>query len=194
MNELEEFKLFCDKLNDKCIKLQDKEKEYISDEDAFSSYVYVKEMKLELEGDFLLFLACLNLLNTYVKQRDAKIGYYFKKEIDYFISICIRKNNKILKINEEKDGNKGNLIMVQINNIQFSFHSAEYQDKNIILDDTIKWDGIRKQKCALTIYNECKNNKLLRSNITYRGANLDMVVERYLNNYRKGHMDFNSKI
>lgn len=168
MNEREEFKLFCDRLNNECIRLQDGDKEYISDEDAFASYVYVREMKLELEGDFLLFLACINLLNTYVKQNDAKIGYAFKREIDYFIDVCIRKNNNVLRISEENDG--------------------------IVLDNTIKWDGIRKQKCALTIYNNCRSNKLLRSNITYRGADLDMVVDRYLDNYRRGYMDFNSRI
>ena len=63
-----------------------------------------------------------------------------------------------------------------------------------MLDNTIKWDGVRKQKCALTIYNNCRSNKLLRSNITYRGADLDMVVDRYLDNYRRGYMDFNSRI
>ena len=194
MNEREEFKLFCDRLNNECIRLQDGDKEYISDEDAFASYVYVREMKLELEGDFLLFLACINLLNTYVKQNDAKIGYAFKREIDYFIAVCIRKNNNVLRISEENDGSKGNLLMIQINSIQFSFHSALYKNDGIVLDNTIKWDGIRKQKCVLTIYNNCRSNKLLRSNITYRGADLDMVVDRYLDNYRRGYMDFNSRI
>ena len=194
MDEREEFKLFCDRLNNECIRLQDGDKEYISDEDAFASYVYVREMKLELEGDFLLFLACINLLNTYVKQNDAKIGYAFKREIDYFIAVCIRKNNDVLRISEENDGSKGNLLMIQINSIQFSFHSALYKNDGIVLDNTIKWDGIRKQKCALTIYNNCRSNKLLRSNITYRGADLDMVVDRYLDNYRQGYMDFNSRI
>ena len=194
MDEREEFKLFCDRLNNECIRLQDGDKEYISDEDAFASYVYVREMKLELEGDFLLFLACINLLNTYVKQNDAKIGYAFKREIDYFIDVCIRKNNNVLRISEENDGSKGNLLMIQINSIQCSFHSALYKNDGIVLDNTIKWDGIRKQKCALTIYNNCRSNKLLRSNITYRGADLDMVVDRYLDNYRLGYMDFNSRI
>ena len=194
MDEREEFKLFCDRLNNECIRLQDGDKEYISDEDAFASYVYVREMKLELEGDFLLFLACINLLNTYVKQNDAKIGYAFKREIDYFIDVCIRKNNNVLRISEENDGSKGNLLMIQINSIQFSFHSALYKNDGIVLDNTIKWYGIRKQKCALTIYNNCRSNKLLRSNITYRGTDLDMVVDRYLDNYRRGYMDFNSRI
>ena len=194
MNEREEFKLFCDRLNNECIRLQDGDKEYISDEDAFASYVYVREMKLELEGDFLLFLACINLLNTYVKQNDAKIGYAFKREIDYFIAVCIRKNNNVLRISEENDGSKGNLLMIQINSIQFSFHSALYKNDGIVLDNTIKWDGIRKQKCVLTIYNNCRSNKLLRSNITYRGADLDTVLDRYLDNYRRGYMDFNSRI
>lgn len=194
MDEREEFKLFCDRLNNECIRLQDGDKEYISDEDAFASYVYVREMKLELEGDFLLFLACINLLNTYVKQNDAKIGYAFKREIDYFIAVCIRKNNDVLRISEENDGGKGNLLMIQINSIQFSFHSALYKNDGIVLDNTIKWDCIRKQKCALTIYNNCRSSKLLRSNITYRGADLDMVVDRYLDNYRRGYMDFNSRI
>lgn len=194
MNEVEKFRLFCDELNNACIRLQDADKEYITDEEAFMAYTYIKIMKLELAGDFLLFLACINLLNTYVKQDNAKIGYSFKREIDYFIEICLRKNNKILRINEEDDGSKGNLLMIQINNVQFSFHSIKYRYDDMELDTTIKWDGIRKQKCALTVYKMCRENKLLRSNITYRGDNLDKTVDRYLDNYRNGNMDFNSKI
>ena len=54
--ERDKFVLFCDSLNNKCISLQQKEKEYISDDVAFEAYVYISLMKLEFAGDFLLFL------------------------------------------------------------------------------------------------------------------------------------------
>ena len=194
MNDNEKFKLFCDELNDECRRLQNSDREKISDDDAFRAYLYIKLTKLELAGDFLLFLACINLLNSYVKQDDAKIGYSFKREIDYFLEICLRKNSSMLKICEENDGNKGNLLIIQLYSIQFSFHSIKYRYSEVELDKNIEWDGIRKQKCALTIYRRCIDNKSLRSNITFRGDNLDSKIEQYMVSYRKGFMDFNSRI
>lgn len=151
-------------------------------------------MKLELAGDFLLFLACVNLLNSYVKQDNAKIGYSFKREIDYFLEICLRKNNKMLKICEENDGDKGNLLIIQLYSIQFSFHSIKYRYSETELYKDIEWDGIRKQKCALTLYRRCIDNRILRSNITFRGDDLYSKIEQYMDSYRKGYIDFNSRI
>lgn len=194
MDDNEKFKLFCDWLNDECRQLQNSDREDISDEEAFRAYLYIKLMKLELAGDFLLFLACVNLLNSYVKQDNAKIGYSFKREIDYFLEICLRKNNKMLKICEENDGDKGNLLIIQLYSIQFSFHSIKYRYSETELYKDIEWDGIRKQKCALTLYRRCIDNRILRSNITFRGDDLYSKIEQYMDSYRMGYIDFNSRI
>lgn len=194
MSDNEKFKIFCGELNDECKRLQNSDRENISDDDAFRAYLYIKLMKIELEGDFLLFLACINLLNSYVKQDGAKIGYSFKREIDYFLEICLRKNNRMLKICEENDGSKGNLLIIQLYSIQFSFHSIKYRYSETELDKDMEWDGIRKQKCALTIYKRCIDNKILRSNITFRGEDLLCQIEQYMDSYRKGCIDFNSRI
>lgn len=189
------FKQFCYDLNQECINLQSSEKEYIEDELAFESYVYISQMKLDLPGDFILFLSALNLLNTYVKQSGAKIDYSFKYQIDYFLEVCLRKSKNILTINKNNDA-MGRLLMIKLNDIQFSFHGVNCQyegiDKN--LDETMQWDGIRKQKCAVTIYKRCRYNKILRSNITYRGSDLLQKVNKYINNYRNGTMNFKSKL
>lgn len=194
MDDNEKFKLFCDWLNDECRQLQNSDREDISDEEAFRAYLYIKLMKLELAGDFLLFLACVNLLNSYVKQDNAEIGYSFKREIDYFLEICLRKNNKMLKICEENDGDKGNLLIIQLYSIQFSFHSIKYRYSETELYKDIEWDGIRKQKCALTLYRRCIDNRILRSNITFRGDDLYSKIEQYMDSYRMGYIDFNSRI
>lgn len=195
MEESKQFDAFCKDINIKCIELQDAEKEYINEELAFEAYAYISQMKLEKAGDFLLFLSALNLLNTYVKQKDAKINYTFKNEIDYFLEVCIRNNKEILKINKDAD-EKGKLLIVQINDLQFSFHSVKCKyegiDQNLTQD--IKWDGIRKQICAVTIYTLCKENQLLRCNKTFRGANLLNKINRFVENYKKGLMNFQSKI
>ena len=195
MDELKNFELFCQKLNQECIKLQDIEKEEITEELAFEAYSYITQMSLELPGDFILFLSALNLLNTYVKQTDAKIGYSFKKQIDYFLEVCIRKNRNILSINQDSD-TKGKLLMIKINDIQFSFHgvACQYEGIEQTLDKTMEWDGIRKQKCAVTIFQKCKENQILRSNKTYRGANLLEKVNKYVDNYKKGTMNFHSRL
>ena len=195
MEEHQKFKDFCEKLNQECIRLQDYEKEYIPEEMAFESYAYITQMKLELPGDFILFISALNLLNTYVKQPGTKIDYSFKKQIDYFLEVCLKKSKNILTINKNNDA-MGRLLMIKLNDIQFSFHGVNCQydgiDKN--LDPTMQWDGIRKQKCAVSIYTKCRENKILRSNITYRGDNLLEKVNKYVDNYKKGFMNFNSRL
>ena len=188
------FKKLCKDINKKCIELQDIEKEYIEHELAFEAYIFISQMKLELPGDFLLFISALNLLNTYVKQKDSKINYKFKNEIDYFLEACLRKSKDVLKINKDAD-EKGKLLIIQINDLQFSFHSVKCKyegiDQNITAD--IEWDGIRKQLCAVTLYNLCKENQLLRCNKTFRGANLNNKVNRFVDNFKKGTINFDSK-
>ena len=107
MKEHKLFELFCKTLNQECIRLQDFEKEYIPEEMAFEAYSYIAQMKLELPGDFILFLSALNLLNTYVKQSGSKIDYSFKKQIDYFLEVCLRKSKNILTINKNNDATNG---------------------------------------------------------------------------------------
>lgn len=191
----EEFIEFCSLVNKKCIELQNSEKEYISDILAFEAYSYITQMKLELDGDFLLFVSSLNLLNTYVKQVDSKIDYSFKKQIDYFLEVCLRVNKGALKINKVLDG-KNDLLIIQINDLQFSFHSVNCRYSGIKenLSNDLKWDGVRKQLCSVTIFELCKQNNLLRCNITYRGKCLDDKINRFVDNYKKGIMNFDTKL
>lgn len=79
-----DFTDFCIELNENCIRRQDLEKEIISDDNAFFAYTYIKNMSISDAGDVLLFCSCLNVLNTYVKQPNRKIGYAFLKRIRLF--------------------------------------------------------------------------------------------------------------
>ena len=59
--------------------LQESEKEHVTLEDATLAYAIIKDIRYKDVLDFYLGSASLNLLNTYVKQKDSLIDYRFKK-------------------------------------------------------------------------------------------------------------------
>ena len=140
-------------LNDKCIELQNVEKEYIEDKVAMEAYATINVMKLVEEGDYLRYISCLNLLNSYVKQDGAKLDYHFKLYLEKFLKIVVKNKFKGIKFNTLKD-NKGGYIIIQFGELQFSFHSVKLNVENLdgITDESLDWDGIKKQICALILF------------------------------------------
>ena len=49
----------------------------------------------------------------------------------------------------------------------------------------MSWDGIKKQKCAKTIFNSAINNKIRVTNKTYRNQNLDEKISKTIENYKQ---------
>ena len=100
----------------------------------------LKTLPLNTTEDAFLYFASINLLNAYVKQHKIK-SYYFKCFIP-----------------------RGMLVIVQIFDMQFSFHSKK---PSRVMQENIQsgskyyqkfdWNGIKKQPQALEIYNFAKD-------------------------------------
>lgn len=177
MNFLE----YTKKLNKLAIEHQE-EQELIDEEDVVKAITYINNMLIEDIGDCLIFLAALNLCNAYVKQNNSKITYTFKKCIEYILDILNYKHIDDIFINKSK--NNGTLFIFQIGAIQFSFHDEKIVHINEKYLKDLSWDGVRKQKCAKSIFNSVINNKIHVTNKTFRGKNLHEKVEKTLQSYK----------
>ena len=179
-----EFINYTKKLN-QIAKIKQKEtySELLTEEDIIKAITYINNMLIEDTGDCLIFLSALNLCNAYVKQNKSKITYSFKKCIEYFIEILNYRNIKDLYINKIK--NNGTLFIFQIGEIQFSFHDEKPVNINEKYKKELSWDGIKKQKCAKTIFNSAINNKIRVTNKTYRNQNLDEKISKTIENYKQ---------
>ena len=170
------------KLNKLAIELQE-EQEIITEEDIVKAITYLNNILIEDTGDCLIFLSALNLCNAYVKQNNSKITYAFKKCIEYILEILNHKYIEDIYISKSK--NNGTLFIFQIGEIQFSFHDEKSVQINEKYLKDLSWDGIKKQKCAKSIFNSVINNKLRVTNETFRGNNLQEKVARTLENYNQ---------
>jgi hypothetical protein len=189
LSELEAYTL---QVNDKCVALQEEEKEIVSHDSAYEAYATIKNMKIEDAGDALLYCASMNMLNTYVKQRNSKIGYGFKEDIHYMTSVLLNLdvNDVFIDFQDEQS-----LLVVQIFAIQFSFHYVKKKHEIIMLCNShhhkeLPWDGIRKQKCSVTLYELIKENTIRTCGITYRGKPLKEKIARMMEVYQCGKSTF----
>ena len=187
---------YTERINTTCIALQSYDKEEVIHELAFEALTIIKNMKIEDAGDALLYCASLNLLNTYVKQRNSLIGYSFKDEIHYMTSILLNLDLDDVYIDYH---DSEVLLVVQIFHIQFSFHYVKKKQEIVDLCNSrhymkLEWDGVRKQMCATTLYNEVRKNKIRVCNITYRGKLLEKKIERMLSVYKEGKTNFKELI
>jgi hypothetical protein len=183
-----EFIKYTKKLNEIALNKQnEKETEILNEEDIIKAITYLNYMLIEDTGDCLIFLSALNLCNAYVKQNNSKITYSFKKCIEYFLEIINYKNIKDLYVYKNK--NNGTLFIFQIGEIQFSFHDEKLVEINEQYIKELSWDGIKKQKCAKTLFEQAINNNVRTTNKTYRGKNLKEKVEKTLENYKEKKID-----
>lgn len=148
-------------------KMEIGEKEVVSPalcDDALST---VKDLMIYNKEDVFLFCAALNLLNTYVKQKNPDIGYGFKHSINRLF-IALRRNQipdvKLgMDINISKKGNAIAYVIVQIDDVQFSFHqikmtrAADLLRENTDFVHQLEFDGLKKQMCAVSMYEIAKN-------------------------------------
>lgn len=159
MTTNEGFKSFCRSLNECCMMAQDTGKEQVDESTAVKALYIVKYMKIGGLGDALLYSTALNVLNTYVKQDNGDrpyIGYFFKKYANYLADYLI--NNAGESINLELQEDRGmSLLVVDLFGIQCSYHRVNIKssDRRICHSGGvpgIKWDGVRKQSCANTLF------------------------------------------
>ena len=130
------------------------EKELISEEDVLKSLIILNYISYEKVPDAFLGCAAINLLNTYVKQDGAKIGYRFRRHL-YPLLKGIEDINQRKTIDVFYDESKpGGILIVSFWGFQFSFHSEKNTEeiRKLQRKNDIRWDGIRKQLCAKSIF------------------------------------------
>ena len=185
-----EFINYTKKLNETAKEKQkESHPELLTEEDIIKAITYINNMLIEDTGDCLIFLSALNLCNAYVKQNNSKISYSFKKCIEYFIEVLNYRNIKDIHVCKVK--NNGTLFIFQIGEIQFSFHDEKPVNINERYTKELSWDGIKKQKCAKTIFESAINNKKRITNKTYRNQNLDEKIFKTIENYKQEKTDIN---
>ena len=152
------------------------EPEIVSDTDVVKAYIILYHAEIKTPDDVYLFLASINLLSTYAKQNKKKINYAFKSRLFFLNSLLAYNEFSDIKLSYFYTP-KETLYMVQVYDVQFSFH-------NVILEkgswDLLKnyqaqlsWDGIRKQKCAVTCFNQALN----KTNLTRQTRNYEDLFE-----------------
>lgn len=172
-------------------KQSSSEKELVSDEDVVRALNILRYIDYKKVPDAFLGCASLNLLNTYVKQKDSQLGYRFRVYLSELLKgiedINQPKSIKILYQQGEKNTN----IMFVFWDFQFSFHNEK---RNEVIDKLkttrdIPWDGIRKQHCAVSIFKFATNNSWI-TNKTLDGNDLRKFIDEEVNCFRRGGYKF----
>lgn len=162
--------------------------EFVEEITVAKAYIILYNIQLNNWADVYLFCASINLINTYVKQPNSKVGYAFKSRTHFLANTLAQNTFEGIKI-DSKISPSNSLFIVDIYGIQFSFHNVRF-DEEIWkrLKDyqaQIPWDGIRKQKCANTIF-EVSYALKERTNLTKYSENLDDFINDIIEKYNEG--------
>ena len=178
---------FTNELNDYA-KNYTGEREIIGKEEIILAKYYINNLYIENEIDVLIFLSAMNLYNAYIKQNKYTITYSFKKNIGTLIKTINECQFNDIKICESID--LGHTYIFTIGNIQFSFHD----EKRIEIDNRyiqdIKWDAIKKQPCAKTLFLRIINNDEAKLSLTTTGENIYEKSNELLENYKQNKVSF----
>lgn len=125
---------------------------------AIEALAYVKTLRIKSTEDALLFMASANLTNKYIKIDKENKFYYFKEDV--FFAADILATGKIPKViyGFHRDKGAGRVLVIQIGEIQFSFHDDRKLDKyqNLSADQTLTWGEVRLQPHSKFVYEETK--------------------------------------
>ena len=185
-----DFVLLTEKFNKKFLMCQNLQKEIVSDDEAVRALSYIEWLDIFRIEDCFLFCAALNLCNTYVKQQGRKIDYSFKLKLPRLLKAVVNKGIDGILFDFQKD-KRASLLIVQIGKVQFSFHNVqsdeilEILDKHKELKSQIEWDGIRKQMCAVSVFDIAEKNTRAPQSIT--GGS---ITDRY--EFVKNQVDANT--
>ena len=162
MDEMSAFENYCGNLNDLCSNMQDA-KETVSASEAERALEYARSIELGRAGDVLLFCASVNLMNAYVKQPGCRaFGYFFKGYVQRLVKQMQSEPIRGVLCSTQMDG-KSSVTYVEVCGIQFSFHCVKEVDLSR-KGNPIRFDGIRKQRCAVTLLRMAESNRLMRGN------------------------------
>lgn len=162
------------------------EREYITDEEAVAAINILNVAQYNKVPDVFLGCAAFNLLNVYVKQKNNMLSCNFHRHIHNILKGVEDVNQpKTIKVSFDSSDNLS-LLIVAFWGFQFSFQSMRLTDQVKALSKNCKlvWDGIRKQKCAATIFKFAYESTWI-SNKTLGGECLrdyiDNEIEAFLN-------------
>ena len=169
--------------------------------DVVKAYAILYHAQVNNTYDIYLFLACINLLNTYVKQNKKAISYSFKSRIFFINELLAHNDFSDVKVNY-LFSKKEQLYMFMVFDVQFSFHGIIIEkgiwDMLKKYQSQFSWDGIRKQKCAKTVFDTIlKKNEITALTRDFRNLfeYLDEIVKRFENGEvkidKKGLVDNN---
>lgn len=173
---------------------QDLEKEVVSDEDAAKAIIIVKNMKINEIGDAFLFAAALNTLNTWVKQskeNKKSVGYFFKGTTEALCRHLMEHEDPDVQLELQQDQGMP-LLVAQIGDMQFSFHQVNTGENGAkfaasdLENPRLAWDGIRKQRCANSLFHFALENQYGRTNQMMDGSSFEEGLKEQMELYRSG--------
>ena len=166
------------------------EREPVSDRDAVKAACVLKYICYRTKADIFLGCAALNLLNAYVKNRDAKLGNGFKILLGPMLNAISELNSPNIKVAYDNSQQMG-ILMICFRNFQFSFKSRPLSQLTMQLSNgrEIPWDGIRKQNKAVSILDFALDLPFI-SNVTSGGENLHELLEREMSDFESGCFRF----
>lgn len=136
-------------MSDNLIYQNIKEPEIVSDIDVVKAYLILYHAQIDNEYDAYLFLASINLLSTYAKQNKKKISYSFKSRLFFLNELLAYNDFNNIKVSYFYT-KASSLYMVQVFDVQFSFH-------NVIIEKGA-WDllkNIRHNYHGMGLENRC---------------------------------------
>ena len=182
-------------MNDNELYQKIKEVEIVDVIDAVKAYAILYHAQVNNSYDVYLFLASINLLNTYVKQNKKAISYSFKSRIFFINELLAHNDFEDIKVNYLAS-KKETLYLFEVLGVQFSFHGIIIEkgiwDMLKKYQSQFSWDGIRKQHCAKTVFNTALSKKELTA-LTRDFKNLYEYLDEVVEQYKKGTVILSKK-
>lgn len=180
-DELKEF-------SDEIIALQSLEsREVIEDTDVLSALIVLNFIDYRKVPDVFWGCAALNLLSVYIKQEKSKINYQFRRHILNILKGIEDVNQpKSIRVSFDTSENLS-LLIISFWDFQFSFQSQHLTDqiRRLEAKNALCWDGVRKQKCAKTIFEFARYNDWM-SDSTMGKYSLRKLINEELDAFNDG--------
>ena len=183
------FEGFISELRNDTMDCQNDEKEEIHEYEVVRALNVANYCAYQNIADIFLGCASINLVNTFVKQNGANLNYEFRRHLRRILLAIWELKDKRIRVCIEQKGI--NILIIEICGFQFSFKNEKESAivKKIEKGRYFKWDGIRKQQCASTIFLSAQCNDFI-SNLTTAGNDLLALLDREEDNYDKGYYRF----
>lgn len=162
--------------------------ELVSERDVVRAYCVLNFIRYENIADVFLGCAAVNLLNAYVKNGDAKIGYTFKSHLGEILNAIDRLQSFLIKVGYDNT-RQMHLLQIDISGFQFSFKSVEMTELVDELARAIPWDGFRKQQYSCSIFDFALMCPEV-SNLTLSGDDLRAKVLGDVIDFEHGAFEF----